>query len=67
MTTTVTTKDSSGALTAVLAEADAHVCRNCGICAAVRVSAQPALPDALSERNVVWFCFECGHEERASS
>ncbi len=63
---------TAAALSAVLSEAGARVCGSCGTQAAVRVpvgaasaaeSAQHANP-ALLEGDV-WFCFECGPEERA--
>jgi hypothetical protein len=70
---TMTPNDSTtaAALSAVLSEAGAKVCGSCGTQAAVRVpvgaraaeSAQHANP-ALLEGDI-WFCFECGHEERA--
>ena len=66
-------ESTAAALSAVLSEAGAKVCGSCGTQAAVRVpvgaasaageSAQQANP-ALLESDV-WFCFECGHEERA--
>jgi hypothetical protein len=71
---TMTPNDSTtaAALSAVLSEAGAKVCGSCGTQAAVRVpggSASTAgesaqLNPALLKSDV-WFCFECGHEERA--
>jgi hypothetical protein len=63
---------TAAALSAVLSEAGAKVCTSCGTQAAVRVpvgahaageSAQHVNP-VLADGDV-WFCFECGHEERA--
>lgn len=63
---------TAAALSAVLLEAGARVCGSCGTQAAVRVpvgaarsaeSAQHA--NAALLEGDVWFCFECGHEERA--
>jgi hypothetical protein len=66
-------ESTAAALSAVLSEAGARVCGSCGTQAAVRVpvgaasaageSAQQANPALLASD--VWFCFECGHEERA--
>ena len=62
---------TAAALSAVLSEAGAKVCGSCGTQAAVRVpvgtasaaeSAQHQNPALAGD---VWFCFECGHEERA--
>jgi hypothetical protein len=59
------------ALSAVLSEANAKVCGSCGTKAAVRVGAELDGGEASLRMNPllssgdVWFCFECGHEERA--
>lgn len=69
---TMTPNDSSyAALTAVLSEVSAKVCRSCQTQAAVRVGAgvhggDPATrTDPVLLKGDVWFCFECGHEEPA--
>ena len=64
MTTTTTDSGTAAALTTVLSEAHAQVCRSCGERAAVRVQPQAVLNQA-APAFPVWFCFECGHEERA--
>jgi hypothetical protein len=69
---TMTPNDSTtaAALSAVLSEAGAKVCGSCGTQAAVRVpvgaasAAEQHANPALLEGDI-WFCFECGHEERA--
>jgi hypothetical protein len=54
------------ALTAVLTEANAQVCKSCGERAAVRVHPkQGAGADQMKTADPIVFCFECGHEERA--
>jgi hypothetical protein len=62
---------TAAALSAVLSEAGAKVCGSCGTQAAVRVpvgaraaESAPHANPALLEGDI-WFCFECGHEERA--
>jgi hypothetical protein len=64
---------TAAALSAVLSEAGAKVCGSCGTQAAVRVPVGAASAAGESAQHVnpallegdVWFCFECGHEERA--
>jgi len=64
-TTTVTTDTgTAAALTTVLSEAKAQVCRSCGERAAVRVHPHASV-EQTAPAYPVWFCFECGHEERA--
>jgi ribosomal protein L37AE/L43A len=64
-------ESTHAALNAVLSEANAKVCDSCGTKAAVRVGAELDGGKAGSRANPlrssgdVWFCFECGHEERA--
>ena len=54
------------ALSAVLSEANAQPCLSCGARAAVRVLLKsPSAAEELRAAEAVWFCFECGHEERA--
>lgn len=50
------------AVTAVLDDAGARNCVGCGQRAAVRTLA----PIEGSLEAIVWFCFECGHEERVT-
>ena len=62
---TNTESSTIAALTAVLNEANAQVCKSCGERAAVRVSPKlAAAADQTMSVNPVLFCFECGHEER---
>lgn len=66
-------ESTAAALSAVLSEAGAKVCGSCGTQAAVRVpvGAASAAGESVQQTNPallesdVWFCFECGHEERA--
>jgi hypothetical protein len=64
----MTNNDSiaAAALSAVLTEANAQVCRSCGVRAAVRVNPRAIVrAEPFATPNPVWFCFECGHEEPA--
>jgi len=61
---TNTESSAIAALTAVLSEANAQVCKSCGERAAVRVSPKHATSaDQMKIAGPVVFCFECGHEE----
>ena len=64
----MTNNDSAAmaALSSVLTEANAQVCRSCGQRAAVRVNPRAVSnAEPLATPNPVWFCFEFGHEEAA--
>jgi hypothetical protein len=66
----MTTKDTAyAALCAVLEEADARTCRSCGTRASVRIPSvaagdtSTAGVSSVSDGEIAWFCFECGHED----
>ena len=61
---TNTDSAAQAALSAVLSEADARECRSCRERAAVRVLLKPSAAEQALAAQAVWFCFECGHEER---
>jgi hypothetical protein len=62
---TNTDSAAQAALSAVLSDADARECRSCGERAAVRVALNASAAEPALAAHAVWFCFECGHEERA--
>jgi len=66
----MTSEDTAyAALNAVLEEADARTCRSCGTRASVRIPSaagdgtSTVGVSSVSDGEIAWFCFECGHED----